>query len=147
MDMNEFVKKVVSTMGIDAETAQSGAGALLKAARENLGAEDYAKVAQNVEGVDGLIDKSPQEAGAEEGISGVAQGLVGRAVEAVGGEQEGSLGVAALLGAAGLKPDQMPEFVEMFLEYLREKAGSDVVGNMVSKMSGLLDLKGGDLSG
>lgn len=145
MDMNEFVQKAVSTLNIDADTAQSAAGALLKAARENLSSEDYAKVAENVEDVDGLIEKSPQESGADEGIAGAAKGLLGRATEALGGEGGGSLGLGALLAASGLKPDQMPQFVDTFIEYVREKVGSDVAGNMLSKMSGLLDLKSGDV--
>lgn len=144
--MNEFVKKVVSTMDVDLDTAQSATGALLKAARDNLTSDDYATVAENVENVDGLIAKSPQEKKPDEGIKEAAQGVLGRAAEALGAEGAGSLGVGTLLGAAGLAPDQMPRFVDMFLEYMREKVGSDVVGNMLSRMSGLLDLKSGDVS-
>lgn len=132
-------------MNVDEDTAQSATGALLKAARNNLSAEDYAKVAENVENVDGLIAKSPQEQKPDQGVKEAAQGLLGRATEALGGDTGGSLGIGTLLGAAGLKPDQMPEFVDKFLDYLREKVGSDVVGNMLSKMSGLLDLKSGDV--
>ncbi|MFW6437452.1 MAG: DUF2780 domain-containing protein [Armatimonadota bacterium] len=143
--MNDFVKRIVSSMNVDEDTAQSATGALLKAARNNLSAEDYAKVAENVENVDGLIAKSPQEQKPDQGVKEAAQGLLGRATEALGGDTGGSLGIGTLLGAAGLKPDQMPEFVDKFLDYLREKVGSDVVGNMLSKMSGLLDLKSGDV--
>ncbi len=142
--MNDFVKNVVSTMDVDASTARSATGALLKAARENLSSDDYATLAESVDGVDELIAESPQEKKPEEGIKEAAQGVLGRTAEALGAETGGSLGVGTLLGAAGLAPDQMPRFVEMFLEYTREKAGADVVGNMVSKMSGLLDLKSGD---
>jgi hypothetical protein len=142
--MNEFVKKVVSTMDVEMDTAQSATGALLKAARENLTSDDYATLAENVENVDGLIAKSPQETEPDEGIKEAAQGVVGRAAEALGAETGGSLGVGTLLGAAGLTPDQMPRFVDMFIEYMRENVGSDVVGNMLAKMSGLLDLKSGD---
>ena len=142
--MNDFVKKVVSTMDIEADTAQSATGALMKAARENLSSDDYAKLAESVENVDGLIAQSPQETEPEEGVKEAAQGVLGRAAEALGAETGGSLGVGTLLGAAGLTPDQMPRFVDMFIEYMREKAGSDVTGNMLSKMSGLLDLKSGD---
>ncbi|MFO8082338.1 MAG: DUF2780 domain-containing protein [Armatimonadota bacterium] len=142
--MNDFVKNAVSTMSIDADTARSATGALLKAARENLSADDYAKIAENVDGVDELIAESPQEKKPEEGIKEAAQGLLGRATEALGAETEGSVGVGALLGAAGLAPEQMPRFVDMFVEYMREKVGSDVTGNMLSKMSGLLDLKSGE---
>ena len=142
--MTEFVEKVVSSMDVDADTARSATGALFKAARENLSSDDYATLAENVDNVDGLIAQSPQEQKPEEGIKEAAQGLLGRAAEAVGAEGAGSIGVGTLLGAAGLKPDQMPQFVDMFLEHMREKVGSDVVGNMLSKMSGLLDLKSGD---
>ncbi|MFP4249388.1 MAG: DUF2780 domain-containing protein [Armatimonadota bacterium] len=143
--MNDFVKDAVSTMNIDADTAQSATGALLKAARENLSADDFAQIAENVDGVDDLIAESPQEKEPQEGIKEAAQGLLGRATEALGGEKGGSVGVGTLLGAAGLKPDQMPRFVDMFIEYMREKVGSDVTGNMLSKMSGLLDLKSGEV--
>jgi hypothetical protein len=142
--VNDFVTKVVSGMDVDMDTAQSATGALLKAARENLSSDDYAKLAESVDNVDGLIAQSPQEQKPTEGIEEAAQGVLGRAAEALGAETGGSVGVGTLLGAAGLKPDQMPQFVDMFLEHMREKVGSDVVGNMLSKMSGLLDLKSGD---
>ncbi len=142
--MNDFVTKVVSTMDVDMSTAQSATGALLKAARENLSSDDYATLAENVDDVDGVIEKSPQETEPEEGIKEAAQGVLGRAAEALGAEGAGSIGIGTLLGAAGLAPDQMPRFVDMFLEHMREKVGSDVTGNMLSEMSGLLDLKSGD---
>jgi|LSQX01.2.fsa_nt_gb hypothetical protein len=142
--MNDFVKQAVSKLGLDVETAQSGAGALFKAARNNLSSEDYAKLSENVEDVDGLIAKSPQEGGADEGIGGMAKGLLGKATEALGGDKGGSLGIGALLGAAGISTDQMPGFVNMFIDYIRDKVGSDVAGNLLSKMSGLLDLKAGE---
>jgi len=143
--MNEFVKNIVSSMNVDEDTAKSATGALLKAARENLSSEDYSKLAENVENVDGLIAQSPQEKKPEQGIKEAAQGLLGRATEALGGESGGSIGLGALLAAAGLKPDQMPDFVQKFLDYIQEKVGSDITGNMLSKMSGLLDLKSGDV--
>jgi hypothetical protein len=142
--MNDFVKQAVSKLDLDVETAQAGAGALFKAARDNLSSEDYAKLSENVENVDGLIARSPQEGGAGEGIGGMAKGLLGRATEAIGGEKGGSLGIGTLLGAAGVSADKMPRFVNMFIDYIRDKVGSDVAGNMLSKMSGLLDLKAGE---
>lgn len=144
--MKDFLTQVAGEMDIGMKTAQSGAGALLKAARDNLSYDDYATLSDSIDGVDELIEQSPQETKPEEGIREAAQGVLGRAAETMGAESAGSLGVGTLLGAAGLAPDQMPRFVEMFLEYVREKAGRDVAGNMVSKMSGLLDLKSGDIS-
>ncbi len=144
--MNDFLTQVVSEMDLDMDTAQSGAGALLKAARDNLTAEDYAILAESIDGIDELIAQSPQKTKPQEGIKEAAQGVLGRAAEALEAEKSGSLGMATLLGAAGVAPDHMPRFVEMFLEYVREKAGADVTGNMVAEMSGLLDLKSGDVS-
>ncbi|MGC9319692.1 MAG: DUF2780 domain-containing protein [Armatimonadota bacterium] len=144
--MKDFISKVVSSMDVEPETARSAAGALLRAGRENLSSDDYAKIAQNVEGVDELIAQAPQETEPEGGLKETARGVLGQAAEALGAEKAGSMGIGALLGLAGLKPDQMPGFVQMFLEHLRQKVGSDVVGNMLSKMSGLLDLESGDVS-
>lgn len=144
--MKDFLTEVVREMDVEMGTAQSAAGALLKAARDNLSHEDYATLSDSIDGADELIAQSPQETKPEEGIKEAAQGVLGRAAEALGAEKSGSLGVGTLLGAAGMAPDQMPRFVEMFLEYVRENAGSDVAGSMVSKMSGLLDLKSGDIS-
>ncbi len=144
--MNEFVSKVVSSLGVDTDTAESATGALLKVARDRLSGDEYSKVAANVEESDRLIEKAPQEREPASGAKEAAQGLLGRAMDAVGAEKGGSLGVGSLLATAGLKPGQMPQFVEMFVEYLRSKAGADVAGNLLSKVSGLLDLKAGDAS-
>jgi len=142
--MEDFLSEVVSRTGVDLDTAKSATGVLLRAARENLDSGDYAKLAGKLDGVDEAIAASPQETEPAEGLKQAAQGLLGRAAEAVGAEKSGAVGVGALLGIAGLKPDQMPGFVNMFLEHLRGKVGSDVVGNMLSKLPGLLDLKSGE---
>jgi len=144
--MQDFITRVVSSMDVDADTAKSATGALLHAARENLDARDYAKLAEKLDGVDDAIARSPQETEPQAGLKQAAQGLLGRAAEALGAEKSGTLGVGALLGIAGLQPDQMPGFVEMFLEYLREKVGSDVVAGVLGKLPGLLDLKSGDVT-
>ena len=144
--MNDFVQQAVSALGLDVGTAQSAVGALLKGARDNLPSEDYATLAENIDGVDELIDASPQETSGAEGVQGAVKGVLGRVADALGAEKHGSVGAGALLGLAGLTPEQMPRFVEMFLEYVRERAGADVAGNLISKMSGLLDLKSGDAS-
>lgn len=145
--MQDFISKVVSSLGVDMDTAQAATGTLLHVARENLGASDFAKIAEKLDGVDEAIAHSPQEGAPQEGLAGAAQGLFGRAAEALGAEKSGTLGIGALLGLAGLKPDQIPGFVEMFLEYLRQKVGSDVVAGLLGKLPGLLDLKSGDVAG
>ncbi|HCA46855.1 MAG TPA: hypothetical protein DEP45_05685 [Armatimonadetes bacterium] len=131
--MNEFASRAASALGVDTDTAESATGALLKVARDQLSGEEYSKVAANVEESDRLIERAPQERESGAGARQAAQGLLGRAMEAVGAEKGGSVGIGALPGTAGLKPGQTPRFVEMFIECMRGRAGADVAESLLSK--------------
>lgn len=59
--MQDCISKVVSSLGVDADSATSATGALLHAARENLDASDYAKLAEKLDGVDDALARAPQQ--------------------------------------------------------------------------------------
>ena len=82
----DLVQQVADQLGIRPEQARGAAGLLLKLAQEQLGDQEFARLAQYVPGMDDLLAAAPQGGG----LSSVMGGLT-----SVFGGQAASVGALA----------------------------------------------------
>ena len=109
--MEELIGRITSAAGIDAETAKKSVAAIL----------GFLKAEGPAKEVDQVMAAVPGAAQAGEGSF-------------AGG---GLMGLAGQLGDAGLDMGQMQTVGREVLAFAREKAGEDVVGEIVGATPGL----------
>ena len=115
--MDELVERIVATVGVDRAVAEKSVGIIL-AFLLNEGPADK---------VQALMDRLPgAEAAAKSSSNGSGGGLMG-----------GIMGVGTKLMAAGLGMGQMQGVTREIIAFAREKAGEDVVGEIVGAIPGL----------
>lgn len=119
----ELIQMLTSQLGVDDSQAEGGLGLLLGIAKEKLGAGDFAKVAETMPGVEGLVDAAPQPSGLGGALGGLASSFGG------GAGQLGQLaGLASGFKGLGLDSEMVGKFVPVILSYVRSKGGDGVAG-------------------
>jgi hypothetical protein len=116
---NDLLNSLTSQLGITAEQAAGGAGALFNLAKSRLGSDDYAQLAEAVPDIDNLIAAAPA----------LTDSATGAVANMLGGES--GLGGLATLASSftelGLSADMISQFTPIVLDYLQKAGGSSVM--------------------
>jgi hypothetical protein len=128
--MKELVDMLTGALGVNAAQAEGGAAVLFKAARDKLGEGEFAKLLGGVPGLSDLVKKAPAAGGG--GLGGLLGGLAG----AVGGNAALISTIMSGFGKLGLTTDDARRFVPVMLDFLRKKAGPDVVSKLEKTLRG-----------
>jgi hypothetical protein len=130
MEMDELIAKLTQVAGIDAATAEKAVGIIVNFLRQQAPAEAVDQATAAIPGAQEAADQQVQaQAG---GIGGAIAGLGGL----VGGNG-GLMALAGQLTSAGLSMGQMQAVGKTLFAHVREKAGEEVVGEIVSAVPGL----------
>jgi hypothetical protein len=119
--MKELVDMLTKNLGVNGAQAEGGAGVLLKAAQDKLGAAEFGKMLGGVPGLTDLMKKAPA-AGGGGGLGGLLGGIAG----SMGGN---AALISTILGGfskLGLGADDAKKFVPIVLQFLQSKVGPDV---------------------
>lgn len=122
--MEELLGKITAATGLDAAKAQTAIGHVLA----------FLQKEGPKEQVDQLLAAIP---GASEAVAGAGAnggGLLGGLMSSMGG---GVMVLGQKLMSEGLSMDQIKTLSSELLAYGREKAGEDVMGQIVSSIPGL----------
>jgi hypothetical protein len=117
----ELLDLLTSQLGVSADQAKGGAGALFNLAKQQLGGEDFSQITAALPGVEALLDAAPDGGG----ISGAIGGLASK----LGGGAENLGGLASLAGAfkgLGLDMDMIGKFVPVILSFAQDKGGDTI---------------------
>ena len=129
--MKELIDMLTKNLGVNGAQAEGGAAVLFKAARDKLGEGEFGKLLGGVPGMSDLLHKAPA-AGGGGGLGGLLGGLAG----AVGGNAGAIAAILQGFGKLGLTADHAKKFVPIILEFLRTKAGPDVVSKLEKTLRG-----------
>jgi hypothetical protein len=156
--MQDFINMATKQLGISDGAAKQGTGALLGMVQQQLGSGDFGKLTSMLPGAQQLMGggggASGGASGGAGGIAGALGGLMGggkgsggglgalaSAASGLLGKDAGGLGqIAGLvsqLGNAGIGADKAGGFIKLFMDYLGNKGG----GDLVTKLLGNADLK------
>jgi hypothetical protein len=119
--MKELVDMLTRNLGVNAQQAEGGAGVLLKAAQDKLGAAEYSKLLGGVPGLSDLMKKAPAAGGG--GLGGLLGGIAG----AMGGNAALISTILSGFGKLGLTADDAKKFVPVILQFLQTKVGPDTL--------------------
>jgi hypothetical protein len=137
--MNDIIKQLTSRLGIGADQAEAGAGAVLHLIKENAASGDFQQLTAAVPEASQWIAKAQATlAGGTGGRTGVA-GLLGAGAGLLGGTGGGLATVLKLLGQLGIGPDVSAKLVPELLGLLKGRAGDDLVQRLGAAVPGLKD--------
>ncbi len=141
--IQDFISLASKQMNIGEGTAKSATGGLLGAIQQNAAPADFTKLLGALPGASSLVGAPAQEAapspGGVGGLMGAVSGLVGGAV---GGKAGGAMSLIGTLQRSGLSASQGGDFVKLFLNFVKEKAGPALLGSLTSKMPELTRFAG-----
>lgn len=114
--MKELIDLLVKQLGVTEQQAGGGAGVLLRAARDKLGAQHFDELLGGVGGVDQLLGRAPQAGGLGGLLAGIAT--------AAGGQRAALLAeIVSGFTRLDMRPEQAKAFVPVILSFLRSKIG------------------------
>ncbi|MCA9292622.1 MAG: DUF2780 domain-containing protein [Phycisphaerales bacterium] len=134
--MQDFLKQAASQFGISEKQAGNATGGILNILKEHSGGSKFQDLMGKLPGAEGLMKQAT--GGGSGGDSGGIMGAVGGLL---GGKAGNALSLAGILQGTGLKMDDMGSFVGKLVDYMKGKAGGDLVDKLIGKapeLSGLL---------
>jgi len=124
-----LVKMLTSNLGVTEKQASGGAGSIFNLAKQNLGAQDFTRVADAVPGIDKMMAAAPKAEG--------AAGMLGGASSLLGGGAPSVSGVAGLAGSfsqLGMNAGMVNSFVPIVLNYVKSSGGETVMNILQSAL-------------
>ena len=141
--MDEFIQMVTKQLGVSDETGKSATGGIMKMIKDQVGGDLFAKVQEQLPGVQGLLGAAEKSGGPE--ASGSGGGLMGSltsmAGSLLGGKAKGLADITAALTKSGLSLDKAPQFISLLVGFLKDKLGSDLFASVAAKLPDLLGKK------
>jgi hypothetical protein len=117
-DMDELIGRLVATAGVDRATAEKAVAIIMSFLIKEGPSEQVRALTERLPGGEAFL---ATHGGADSSGSGIG----------------GIMGVASKLMAAGLSMGQVQAVTQEIIAYSREKAGEDVVGEIVGAIPGL----------
>lgn len=147
--MEELIGRITNAVGIDENLAQTAVGVILGFLNKEGPSDAMGQLMGAIPGAEDLLAQASDATGeGGGGLGGLAAGLMGGSggglgglAGAVGGLMGGSGGglmaAASELMGAGLEMDQIQGVAQEVVGFAREKAGDDVVNQIVSQIPGM----------
>jgi hypothetical protein len=145
--MEELIGRITQAVGIDEQTAQTAIGVILGFLNKEGPSDAVGQLMGAIPGAqdmlaglgDGAADAGGGIGGALGGLMGGGGlgGLAGAVGGLVGGQSGGMMAAASELMGAGLDMGQIQGVTQEVVGFAREKAGDDVVSQIVSQIPGM----------
>lgn len=136
--MDELINQLAAKLGIDPATARTAVNKVMGLIKENAGDGAFSQLAAKVPGAAEAAAEgtAPAESGGLLGkMAGMASGMLG-------GSAGQSLEVGAALSESGIEADKVGDFVATIIAFLKEKAGAEVIDQILQKFPILKQLMG-----
>lgn len=130
--MDELIARIISNVGIDEDVAKKAVGIILSFLDKD-GPSD--QVGTLLDALPGARDLLAAHDGEQSGGGGLLGGL-GNMLGGMGGGM-GAMAALSQMTSAGLELDQVKGVTEEVIGYAKEKAGADVVDEVIAAIPGL----------
>jgi hypothetical protein len=120
---------LVKQLGITAEQAQGGAGALFQVARSGLDSGQFAVLSKAVPEMDSLLSAASEQSVASSGLAGNASSALGNRSSPYGN----LAGLASTFKELKLSPDMVDQFVPIVIDYVQTNGGA-LTANMLQSV-------------
>lgn len=140
--MDELIQQLKSKLGIDASVAKGATEKAMAMVKEHVGDDIFSKISCAIPGASDAASQGAAPAAEASGGGGMLGKLAGMASSALGGSAGGGLELASSLTSAGVGTDKLGCFVSMLIEFIKEKAGKEVMDQVLAKFPMLKTLIG-----
>lgn len=134
--MDELIKQLTAQIGVDQSTANKAVGTVLSLLKKEGGDDLFGKIAAAIPGAQAAADSAPSPTDTAGG------GLLGSVMGMLGGSAGKGLALAAALKALGIQEDKMGSFAAIVIDFIKQKAGPDVVNQLIAKLPMLKSILG-----
>jgi hypothetical protein len=124
---SDLISTLTKSLSITPEQAAGGAGSLFGLAKTKLTADQFAKVAKVVPGMDGLLKAAP--AAAPAGTDAMSS-MTSMLPSSIGGLAS----VAGSFQKLGLSPEMVGKFLPIMSKYVQTKGGSNVANMLMGAL-------------
>ena len=139
--MDELIAQLTEKLGIDASVANDATGKAMSLLKEHAGDDLFAKISSAIPGAGDAASQAVQQSATAAGDGGsMFSKIAGMASSALGGSGGGGLELGAALASSGLDTGQISGLVGTVIEFIREKAGDEVVDQILAKVPMLQSL-------
>ena len=111
----ELIQLLTENLGVEESQAQGGAGLLFQLAKDKLGDDDFATIANYVPGIENLLSSAPQAGGMMGALGGLASAGIGNLMSLAGG-----------FSKLGLDSGMIAQFVPIILSFLQNQGGDEI---------------------
>ena len=133
--MQEFIDMAMKSLGTDEKTTRGATGGLLNLIQKNADGGDFQQLLQKLPGADSLMKEGPSPGG---GLGGAIGGLVGGLTG--GNDAAKAIGALGFLTESGIDAGKIAQLVPMFLNFVKGKAGQDLLSKLLGKVPELAKL-------
>lgn len=124
--MEELIKQVTSRFGVSESDAQQAVSMVMSLLKKQGNDDLFGKIAAAIPGADQAADSAPAP---EENA-----GLLGKVAGMFGGNAGQGAALVSALSKTGLKADQLSGFGELVINFIKQKAGPQVVDQLVGQV-------------
>jgi hypothetical protein len=135
--MDELIKQLTSQIGIDSSTANQAVATVMSLLQKEGGDDLFSKIAAAIPGAQAAADMTP--APTESAGGG---GLLGSVMGMLGGSAGKGLALAAALKGLGISEDKLGSFATIVIDFIKQKAGPDVVNQLIAQLPMLKSMLG-----
>ena len=140
--MDELIQQLTNKLGIDPSVAKSATGKAMAMVKELAGDDLFKKISGAIPGANAAAEDSAEDTSSDAGGGGMFGKLASLASSALGEKAGSGLGLAASLANSGIDKDKIAGFMEMIISFIKEKAGKEVVDQLLAKIPMLKTLIG-----
>lgn len=131
--MDELLQKLTGSLGLDESVAKTGLGKVLGMVKDQVGDDTYQQIADKVPGMDTFVAEQGEAETPTSAGGGLLGSIASKASGMLGGNAGKGLELTSALTSAGVSPDKLGGFVSTVVAFLREKAGDQVVDQVLGK--------------
>lgn len=135
--MDELIEQLTSKLGIDAQVARNATGKTMQSLQSNLDSDLFAKITAAIPGIQDMIRSAGASAGSSTAASTDGGGLLGQiagmASKVLGKDVSGGIELGTSLTEGGLPKDKIASFIALIVNFIKQKAGDEVMNQILAK--------------
>lgn len=135
--ISDFIQQVVEKLEIDEAQAAKATGGILNIIKKNAKDGDFQTLLSQLSGAEPLMvqaEAAVKSGGGSGGLGGMIGGALGSALGGGGGMLGNAAAMMSLLSATEMNPGQLKALAKMFLKYVKQHAGEELVDAMLAEM-------------
>jgi hypothetical protein len=140
--VDELIQQLTSKLGLDPSVAKTATDKAMALVKQHAGDDLFQKISGAIHGAQDSANDGTVDVSADAGAGSMFGMLTSLASSALGSKAGSGLELAASLSSSGVDKEKIGGFIEMIINFIKEKAGNEVVDQLLAKFPVLKTLVG-----